>query len=93
MATELTHEPDTSRYVLRKDGAIVSVLQYRDQGPTTVFHSTVTVPHERGHGYAAQLVEFAVDDVATTGRKITPTCWFVAQWFDEHPERAELRAE
>lgn len=92
MAIELAHEPDAQRYTLRRDGAIVSVLEYRDQGSSVVFHRTVTVPHQRGHGYAARLVEFAVDDVAKTGRVISPTCWYVAEWFDAHPERAELLA-
>lgn len=92
MAVELAHEPDAHRYTLRRNGAIVSVLEYRDQGASVAFHRTVTVPHQRGHGYAAQLVEFAVDDVAKTGRTISPTCWYVAEWFDAHPERAELLA-
>jgi predicted GNAT family acetyltransferase len=36
-------------------------------------------------------VEFAVDDVAaTTGYRIVPMCWYVGEWFDRHPERADL---
>ena len=37
-------------------------------------------------------VAFAVDDVERSGRRITPTCWYVAEWFDEHPERAAVLA-
>lgn len=92
MVIQLAHEPDAHRYTLRRDGALVSALEYLDHGRTVVFHSTVTVPRERGHGYAAQLVEFAVDDVERSGRRITPTCWYVADWFDAHPERAGVRA-
>ena len=66
----------------------INVLEYRDQGPSVAFHHTVTVPNQRGHGYAAKLVEFAVDDVERSGRRITPSCWYVAEWFDQHPERA-----
>ena len=92
MAVEISHEPDAHRYTLRKGGAIVSVLEYRDHGASVVMHHTVTVPHERGHGYAADLVAFAVDDVERSGRLITPTCWYVAEWFDAHPERRRLLA-
>mgnify|MGYP000989999543 FL=1 len=92
MGIELAHEPDADRYTMRKDGSIVSVLEYRDHGTDVVFHHTVTVPHQRGHGYAAQLVEYAVDDVERSGRRIIPTCWYVAEWFDRHPERADVRA-
>ena len=92
MAVEITHEPDAQRYTLRIDGSLVSALQYRDQGPSVVMHHTITVPQYRGQGHAAQLVEFAVKEVAASGRKITPTCWYVADWFDAHPEYAEVRA-
>ena len=93
MVAELSHEPDTHRYVLRIDGEIVSVLEYRDHGAGVVFHHTVTVPRFRGSGYAAELVEFAVDDVERTGRgPILPTCWYVAEWFERHRERATALA-
>ncbi|QEO09945.1 GNAT family N-acetyltransferase [Protaetiibacter larvae] len=92
MAIELAHEPDAHRYTLRRDGSLVSVLEYRDQGASVVFHHTVTVPNQRGHGYAGQLVGFAVADVERSGRTIIPSCWYVAEWFDAHPEKAALRA-
>jgi uncharacterized protein len=90
---DITHEPDAHRYVLREDGELVSVLEYRDQGRGTVMHHTVTVPKFRGRGHAAQLVAFAVDDVESRGAgPIIPTCWFVAEWFETHPERRALLA-
>ncbi|MEO6115242.1 MAG: GNAT family N-acetyltransferase [Pseudolysinimonas sp.] len=93
MATEFSHEPDAHRYTMRVDGDVVSVLEYRDQGAGTVMHHTVTVPNHRGHGYAGQLVEFAVNDVETRGgAPITPSCWYVSDWFDRHPERSALLA-
>ena len=90
---EITHEPDAHRYVLRHGGELVSVLEYRDQGTGTVMHHTVTVPKFRGHGYAGALVEFAVNDVEARGAgPIIPTCWYVGDWFDAHPERRSLLA-
>lgn len=90
---DIAHEPDAHRYVLREGGEIVSVLEYLDHGAGTVMHHTVTVPKYRGRGHAALLVKFAVDDVEARGAgPIHPTCWFVAEWFDRHPERASLLA-
>ncbi len=87
------HDPAAHRYTMLVGGQPASFLEYRDHGSSLVFHHTVTVPRFRGHGYAAQLVEHAVDDVEATGRgPITATCWFVAEWFDLHPERAGLLA-
>ena len=93
MATEFSHEPDAHRYTMRVDGEVVSVLEYRDQGAGTVMHHTVTIPKHRGHGYAGELVAFAVNDVDARGRApITPSCWYVSDWFDQHPERSALLA-
>ena len=88
---EITHEPDAHRYVLRRGGELVSVLEYRDQGVGTVMHHTVTVPKFRGHGFAGELVEYAVNDVESRGAgPIIPTCWYVSDWFASHPERHAL---
>ncbi len=93
MVTEFVHEPDAHRYRMTVDGRLVSTLEYVDHGSSLVFNHTVTVPTERGHGYAAELVRYAVDDVEASGRgPITPTCWYVAQWFERHPERSALLA-
>ncbi len=91
MATEFAHEPDAHRYTMSVDGSVVSVLEYRDNGSIVAFHHTLTLPQHRGRGYADQLVRFAVDHVERSGRgRILPTCWYVAEWFDRHPERAGL---
>lgn len=91
MAKVLTHEPDESRYTLMVDGDLVAVADYRINGNSISFNHTYTQPAHRGKGYAAEVVEFAIDDVEkTTDSRVVPMCWYVAQWFDEHPERAAL---
>jgi uncharacterized protein len=88
---ELTHEPDARRYVLRVDGDIASVLDYRVLGDSIAFTRAFTNPPYRGGGLAGDLVAFAVDDVeATSDRHIVPSCWYVGEWFDRHPARAAL---
>ncbi|MET0303306.1 MAG: GNAT family N-acetyltransferase [Microbacteriaceae bacterium] len=92
MATQFHHDTESKRYTMTVGGELVSVLEYRDHGASVVMHHTVTIPKYRGRGFAASLVAHAVDDVAASGRTISPTCWFVAEWFDRHPERADLLA-
>jgi predicted GNAT family acetyltransferase len=93
MTTEFGHEPDAQRYTMLVDGELVSIAQYRDHGAVTVLNHTVTIPRFRGRGYADQLVTYAVDDIEKTGRgPVSPTCWYVAEWFDRHPERSSLLA-
>ncbi|QLD11289.1 GNAT family N-acetyltransferase [Microbacterium oleivorans] len=86
-----TDEKDASRYTLHRGGDLVSVLDYRDDGRTVALTRAYTIPTFRGHGYAAAIVERAVADIEALGdRAISPVCWYVADWFEAHPERAGL---
>ena len=91
MDKQFSHEPDAARYVLRIDGAIAAVADYRINASAISFNHTYTAPHLRGKGYAGEVVEFAVDDVErTSDRRIVPMCWYVGEWFDKNPDRAGL---
>ncbi len=91
MTTEFAHEPDAQRYTMLIDGQIAAVADYRVNGNSISFHHTFTQPSLRGRGLAAQVVEFAMNDVEkSSGRRVVPMCWYVADWFDKHPERAGL---
>ena len=88
---ELTHEADAKRYVLRIDGTIVAVADYNVNGNQISFHHTFTNPNFRNKGYAAEVVQFAVDDVEkNTTYRVVPMCWYVSDWFDEHSDKREL---
>jgi predicted GNAT family acetyltransferase len=90
VVTELIFEkqPDASRWTLRRGDDLVSVLDYRDDGRTVAMTRAYTVPTFRGHGYAGELVERAVDELEQRGdRKVVPVCWYVADWFDANPSR------
>lgn len=87
----LTDEKDESRYTLMRDGRLVSVLDYRDDGRTIAMTRAFTVPSFRGHGYAGKVVEGAVAEIEARGdRKVDAVCWYVAEWFAAHPEHAAL---
>ena len=82
---------DASRYTLHDGDDLVSVLDYRDDGRTIALTRAFTIPTFRGRGYAAVVVERAVDAIEQAGdREILPVCWYVGEWFDAHPERANL---
>jgi hypothetical protein len=91
MGQELTHEPDANRYVLRVDGVVASVLDIAERGEAISFTRAFTNPALRGRGYADVVTTFAVDDAERRGlTRMVPTCWYVAEWFDRHPEKAHL---
>ncbi|HYP73702.1 MAG TPA: N-acetyltransferase [Microbacterium sp.] len=84
-------EKDASRYTLHRGGDLVSVLDYRDDGRTLALTRAYTTPSFRGRGYAAEVVARAVADIEARGdRAVSPVCWYVADWFDEHPGHADL---
>ena len=89
-----TDEKDASRYTLHRGDQLVSVLDYRDDGRTVAMTRAFTIPTFRGHGYAAMVVERAVADLEARGdREVLPVCWYVADWFAAHPERAGILHE
>lgn len=91
---EFADERDASRYTLRRGDQLVSVLDYRDDGRTVAMTRAFTIPTFRGRGYAAEIVDRAVAQLEAAGdREVIPVCWYVAQWFDEHPERAGILQE
>jgi predicted GNAT family acetyltransferase len=91
MAHEFRNEADRERYALYVDDELVSVADYRVNGDSIAFPHTYTVPKHRGHGYAGELVDLAMADVAAhSTMRVVPMCWFVGQWFDDHPEQAAL---
>jgi predicted GNAT family acetyltransferase len=89
---EIEHDAARRRYLLKVDGQVASALDYADDGRTVSMTRTFTNPPFRRRGLAAVLVEHAVDEVAAQGKRVVPMCWYVAEWFDAHPERADLLA-
>ena len=88
-----TDAPDRSRYELRRGDELVSVLDYRVNGDTVALTRAFTNPAKRGNGYAAVVTERAVDAIEERGEhRILPVCWYVAGWFDDHPERRGMLA-
>ena len=81
-----------SRYELVEDGAVIGIADYRDHGDAVELPHTVIDPKRRGEGLGAVLVRGALDDLRPSGRRVIPTCWFVAQFIDAHPEYADLVA-
>jgi len=88
MHPEFAHEPDARRYAMHLGRQLVCILDYRINNNAISLIRTYTQPAQRGNGYAGQLVEYAVNDIeATTTYRIVPMCWYVAEWFEAHPDR------
>jgi len=85
------NQTDAKRYALRDGDDLLAVLDYTSNGQAISLTRAFTSPAHRGKGLAAEIVEFAVDDIeASSTLRIIPMCWYVGEWFDKHPERAGL---
>lgn len=83
---------DGSRYELVDGDEVVGFADCSVAGSTVVFPHTVIDSSRRGQGLGAVLVQGALDDVRSSGRKVVPSCWYVREFIDGHPEYADLLA-
>lgn len=82
--------PSRSRYEIVVDGHLVGVADYELVDERVVLPHTEIDPSMRGRGLAETLVRFALEDIRGRGRSVVPSCWYVAQYIDTHPEYADL---
>jgi predicted GNAT family acetyltransferase len=92
MATEVRHAPEESRYEILVDDRVVGIAEYADRGEVLVFHHTEIDASLRSNGLGAELVRAALDDVRARGLHIIPTCWYVAEFVELHPDYTDLLA-
>lgn len=92
MATEVSNNAERSRYELVIDGEVGGVAEYRDDGDVRVFPHTQIKASLRGQGLGAQMVRGALEDTRSTGHRMVPACWFVAEFIDANPEYRDLLA-
>lgn len=89
---EFEHDAGRHRYLGRIDGDVICSLDYADNGNVVAMTRTFTNPPFRGRGHAAEITAYAVQEAAAAGKRVRPMCWYVSQWFDDHPEHAHLLA-
>ncbi len=78
-----------SRYELTIDGQTAFAAYALRDNLVTFTHTIVPKPLE-GKGVASGLINGALADVRTSGRKILPLCSFVARYIERHPQEADL---
>ena len=69
-------------------------LTYKRINDRLIVIDHAETPHAlRGRGVAAALMRRAADDARLEGVRILPACSYAAEWFDRHPDEADVRAE
>lgn len=93
IAMSIEHRPKESRFVALQEGSEAE-LTYRTLDENTLEYDHTYVPPElRGGGLGGRLVREALEYAKKNGFSVKPTCPFVADFIDRHPEYRDLEAE
>ena len=82
--------PDVQRYEAWLDGQLAGVLEYViKRGRIALVHTEVA-PAFEGHGIAAALARFALDDARRRGLRVIASCPYVRRYLAKHPEDHDI---
>ena len=82
---------ERNRILGTRDGKVLAEITFPETGPeTVVIDHTWVDPSLRGQGVAGQLVKRAADALRSTGRRARVTCSYARDWFERHPEEADV---
>ena len=88
-SSAVSHDPATGRFEIRTDAGIAH-LAYVQRGATLeITHTEVPRPLE-GRGYAAALAEAALEYARREGKRVIPSCPYVAAYIARNPRYADL---
>lgn len=93
MSLDIQHDAANTRFTAAVDGGD-AVLQYKRRGDDVLDLVSTFVPEEaRGHDVGSDLVSHVLDWASSEGKKIIPTCPFIASYIEENPEYRDLVAD
>ena len=83
---------DKQQYELLDGDQVIGRAEYSVSGNAVdMTHTEIQDGHE-GEGLGSQLAKFALDDIRAQGKQVIPTCPFVADYIEKHPEYESLTA-
>lgn len=87
----VSHDPAAGRFEI-DTGAGTGLLTYLRRGPALEILHTEVPDAAEGQGFAAALAMAALDYARSAGKKVIPSCPFVAAYIERHPGYADLVA-
>ena len=82
--------PESQTYDALVGDEIAGTLLYEREGPRLVLTHTAVQNRFQHQGIATALIRAALDDIRTTGKKVTILCPLVAAFIAAHPDYADL---
>jgi len=85
MSTEVSDQPEKSRYELRVDGELAGFAEYKLRGDHITFTHTEVDDAYEGQGLGSQLSRAVLDGAHDAGLSVYPECAFIARYVKRHP--------
>jgi predicted GNAT family acetyltransferase len=90
MTIEVADATERHRYEAVLDGALAGFLDYVvKHGRIALIHTEVPKAFE-GHGVAAALTRYALDDARARGLMVIVICPYVRRYLETHPEDLDI---
>ena len=86
----IEHLPKEGRFVLHGDADDAALIYRRVDEGTLDFEHTYVPPELRGGGLGGRLVREGLEWAKREGYWVIPSCPFVAEFIERHPEYREL---
>lgn len=86
---DITHNQAANRFETTIEGH-TGFISYQDQGDRIVYDHTIVPSELGGKGVGSALVKHALDYARNEGKKVIPTCSFVASYINKHAEYQDL---
>ena len=90
---ELRKNTQQNRYEAVGNGQVIGFAEFIDRGDRVVMPHTEVDPAHEGEGIGGQIAEFALQDLKSTGRKVQPSCAFIAGYIQKNPQYLDLVAD
>lgn len=81
------------RFIADLDGQVAELRYAEHDAGTVDFHHTFVPAELRGGGIAGALTGHALDWARASGKKVLPSCPYVAAYVRRHPEYEDLVAK
>ena len=90
---EITHEPDSRRYVLSEGDEFLGEIEYQVQGTTLLLLRAEVPIEKRGQGLGIPLTKGTLEAIREEGiHSVTPICPYIAKYMMKNSEFDDLKA-
>ena len=90
---EITHEPDSRRYVLSEGDEFLGEIEYQVQGTRLLLLRAEVPIEKRGQGLGIPLTKGTLEAIRKEGtHSVTPICPYIAKYMMKNPEFDDLKA-